>query len=294
MYVVPETMAAFAYFCNLAPKTPPKQTQTPPPAKSAQPTPSPKPPVTPSTPPSTPSSAPVLTPVNTARSKPGTPQYNATSVVQPPQPTRPVTGIPVVGTPTRPPVSPAGINNNSGASPIQQQQYLLQQQMQQRQLQQLQQQRTQPMTPQQLQQLQQQQQQLQLQRQQQLQQQQLLHQQAMLQRMNDAFQKITGIIEGLKDEGGRQLCELFLDLPSREDYPDYYQVLHVTLPYCTTPYGLVGSMLRFYILSVDYQTAHSYQYYKKEEVHIGGGFQKRLCYSLQKRNDLQRTEIPHL
>lgn len=37
--------------------------------------------------------------------------------------------------------------------------------------------------------------------------------------------KIHNLIENNTDENGRYRCDIYLDLPSREDYPDYYQMI---------------------------------------------------------------------
>ena len=37
--------------------------------------------------------------------------------------------------------------------------------------------------------------------------------------------RIHDLIENKTDEDGRYLCDIYLELPSREDYPDYYQMI---------------------------------------------------------------------
>jgi len=41
----------------------------------------------------------------------------------------------------------------------------------------------------------------------------------------EKIKRICDSLEKLKDSQGRQIAELFIDLPSREDYPDYYQII---------------------------------------------------------------------
>lgn len=43
--------------------------------------------------------------------------------------------------------------------------------------------------------------------------------------LKDKVTKILDSIEGLKDGAGRQVAELFLDLPDKEEYPDYYTLI---------------------------------------------------------------------
>ncbi len=40
------------------------------------------------------------------------------------------------------------------------------------------------------------------------------------------LRKLYRTIEDAKDDDGRQLCEIFLELPDRDEYPDYYAVIH--------------------------------------------------------------------
>ncbi|KAI8920986.1 Bromodomain-containing protein [Powellomyces hirtus] len=42
----------------------------------------------------------------------------------------------------------------------------------------------------------------------------------------DAMKALLKAVRGLHEKGGRQLCELFEELVSREEYPDYYEVIH--------------------------------------------------------------------
>lgn len=44
--------------------------------------------------------------------------------------------------------------------------------------------------------------------------------------MREAFQQCHRAVLDLRDEYGRYRCELFKELPDRDDYPDYYQHIH--------------------------------------------------------------------
>lgn len=46
--------------------------------------------------------------------------------------------------------------------------------------------------------------------------------------MREAFQSCHRAVMDIKDENGRLRCELFKELPNRDDYPDYY--LHILQP----------------------------------------------------------------
>jgi len=52
--------------------------------------------------------------------------------------------------------------------------------------------------------------------------------QHILTRMREAFQACVRAVMDLRDENGRLRCELFKELPDRDDYPDYY--LHILNP----------------------------------------------------------------
>jgi len=43
--------------------------------------------------------------------------------------------------------------------------------------------------------------------------------------LKDKVSKILDALEGLKDGQGRQIAELFIDLPDRVEYQDYYQLI---------------------------------------------------------------------
>jgi ATP-dependent helicase STH1/SNF2 len=44
--------------------------------------------------------------------------------------------------------------------------------------------------------------------------------------MREAFQQCHRAVLDLRDEYGRYRCELFKELPDRDDYPDYYHHIH--------------------------------------------------------------------